>query len=43
MIGARLSEEGPNVFLLLQTKRAVIARDVDVPINSIVLKQGGGQ
>ena len=38
-----LSEEGPNVFLLLQTKCAVIARDVDVPINSIVLRQGSGQ
>jgi len=35
-----LSEEGPRVFLLLQTKCPVIARDVGVPVGSIVLKQG---
>jgi uncharacterized protein with ATP-grasp and redox domains len=35
-----LSEEGPKVFFLLQTKCPVIARDVGVPVGSIVLKQG---
>ena len=35
-----LSEEGPRVFLLLQTKCPVIARDVGVPVGSIVLRQG---
>ena len=35
-----LSEEGPKVFFLLQTKCPVIARDVGVPVKSIVLKQG---
>ena len=35
-----LSEEGPRVFLLLQTKCPVIARDVGVPTGSIVLTQG---
>jgi uncharacterized protein with ATP-grasp and redox domains len=35
-----LSEKGPRVFLLLQTKCHVIARDVGVPVGSIVLKQG---
>jgi len=35
-----LSEEGPRVFFLLQTKCPVIARDVGVPVGSIVLKQG---
>ncbi|HEC34280.1 MAG TPA: DUF89 family protein [Chloroflexi bacterium] len=37
-----LSEEGPKVFFLLQTKCPVIARDVEVPVGSIVLKQSGG-
>ena len=37
-----LSEAGPNVFFLLQTKCPVIARDLNVPAGSIVLKQGGG-
>ncbi|MDY7077849.1 MAG: ARMT1-like domain-containing protein [Chloroflexota bacterium] len=35
-----LSEEGPGVFFLLQTKCLAIARDVGVPVGSIVLKQG---
>jgi len=35
-----LSEEGPRVFFLLQTKCPVIARDVGVPVGSVVLKQG---
>ncbi len=35
-----LSEEGPRVFCLLQTKCPVIARDVGVPVGSIVLRQG---
>ncbi len=37
-----LSDEGPRVFFLLQTKCPVIARDVGVPVMSIVLKQGAG-
>nr|HID14081.1 DUF89 family protein [Anaerolineae bacterium] len=36
-----LSEEGPRVFFLLQTKCPVIARDVGVPVGSIVLKRSG--
>jgi len=35
-----LSEEGPRVFCLLQTKCPVIARDVGVPVGNIVLRQG---
>lgn len=35
-----LSEEGARVFLLLQVKCPVIARDVGVPVGSIVLKRG---
>ena len=35
-----LSEQGEKTFFLLQTKCPVIARDVDVPVASIVLKQG---
>jgi uncharacterized protein with ATP-grasp and redox domains len=35
-----LSEEGPRTFLLLQTKCPVIARDIGVPVGSIVLRQG---
>jgi len=35
-----LSEEGPRVFFLLQTKCPTIARDVGVPVGSIVLRQG---
>ncbi len=35
-----LSEEGPRVFFLLQTKCPVIARDVGVPVGSVVLRQG---
>ena len=35
-----LSEEGARVFLLLQVKCPVIARDVGVPVGSIVLRQG---
>ena len=37
-----LSEEGPGVFFLLQAKCPIIARDVGVPVGSIVLKQGTG-
>lgn len=37
-----LSEEGSRVFLLLQVKCPVIARDVGVPVGSIVLRQSGG-
>jgi hypothetical protein len=37
-----LSEEGPRVFSLLQTKCPVIAHDVGVPEKSIVLRQGAG-
>ena len=36
-----LSDEGSKVFCLLQTKCPVIARDVGVPMESIVLKQCG--
>ena len=35
-----LSEESTKVFFLLQIKCPVIARDVGVPVGSIVLKQG---
>ncbi len=35
-----LSEESTKVFFLLQTKCPVIARDVGVPVGSIVLRQG---
>jgi uncharacterized protein with ATP-grasp and redox domains len=35
-----LSEQGSRVFFLLQTKCPVIARDVGVPVGSIVLKRG---
>jgi uncharacterized protein with ATP-grasp and redox domains len=40
-----LSEEGLEVFFLLQAKCPIIARDVDVPVGGIVLKQGmkGGE
>ncbi|MEA3340839.1 MAG: ARMT1-like domain-containing protein [Chloroflexota bacterium] len=37
-----LSDEGPKVFFLLQVKCPIIARDVGVPVGSIVLKQGVG-
>jgi len=37
-----LSEEGARVFFLLQVTCPVIARDVGVPVGSIVLKQSGG-
>jgi hypothetical protein len=37
-----LSAEGPKVFFLLQAKCSIIARDIDVPVGSIVLKRGGG-
>ena len=37
-----LSEEGPELFFLLQAKCPVIARDLGVPVGSIVLKQGTG-
>jgi uncharacterized protein with ATP-grasp and redox domains len=36
-----LSEEGAQVFLLLQVKCPVIAHNVGVPVGSIVLRQGG--
>jgi uncharacterized protein with ATP-grasp and redox domains len=35
-----LSEQGSKVFFLLQAKCLIIARDVGVPVGSIVLKQG---
>lgn len=35
-----LSDQGPKVFFMLQIKCPVIARDMDVPVQSIVLKQG---
>jgi uncharacterized protein with ATP-grasp and redox domains len=35
-----LSSEGAKVFFLLQAKCPIIARDVGVPVGSIVLKQG---
>lgn len=35
-----LSAEGPKVFFLLQAKCSIIARDVGVPVGSIVLTQG---
>jgi len=35
-----LSEESGKTFLLLQTKCQVIARDLSVPVGSIVLRQG---
>lgn len=37
-----LSAEGLKVFFLLQAKCPIIARDVGVPVGSIVLKQGKG-
>ena len=37
-----LSEAGPRVFFLLQTKCPVLARDVGVPKGSTVLRQGQG-
>ena len=37
-----LSEEGARVFFLLQIKCPIIARDVGVPVGSIVLRQSGG-
>lgn len=36
-----LSEHGSKVFFLLQSKCPVIARDLEVPVGSIVAKQGG--
>jgi uncharacterized protein with ATP-grasp and redox domains len=36
-----LSDCGSNIFFLLQAKCPIIARDLGVPVNSIVLKQGG--
>jgi uncharacterized protein with ATP-grasp and redox domains len=36
-----LSERGAKVFFLLQAKCPVIARDLGVPVGSIVLRQGG--
>jgi uncharacterized protein with ATP-grasp and redox domains len=36
-----LSEEGPRLFFLVQAKCVVIAADLDVPVGSIVLRQGG--
>jgi uncharacterized protein with ATP-grasp and redox domains len=35
-----LSEAGPRVFFLLQAKCPVIARDIGVPVASIILKRG---
>lgn len=36
-----LSDCGSKIFFLLQTKCPIIARDLGVPVNSVVLKQGG--
>jgi len=36
-----LSEAGPRVFCLLQVKCPVIARDVGVPVGSVVVRQSG--
>ncbi len=35
-----LSEKGSKMFFLLQIKCPIIARDVGVPVGSVVLKQG---
>jgi uncharacterized protein with ATP-grasp and redox domains len=35
-----LSDQGPRLFFLLQAKCPVIARDMGVPVGSIVLEQG---
>jgi len=35
-----LSDDGPRLFFLLQTKCPIIAHDIGVPVASIVLKQG---
>ncbi|MBN1311078.1 MAG: DUF89 family protein [Anaerolineae bacterium] len=35
-----LSEEGDRIFFLLQTKCELIARDIGVPVGSIILKRG---
>ncbi len=35
-----LSDEGPRVFFMLQTKCPIIARDVGVPLGSIILHRG---
>jgi hypothetical protein len=37
-----LSEAGPRVFFLLQTKCPVLARDIGVPMGSRILRQGTG-
>ncbi|MFW6115732.1 MAG: damage-control phosphatase ARMT1 family protein [Chloroflexota bacterium] len=37
-----LSDEGPRVFFLLQTKCPVIARDLSAPHRSLILHQGRG-
>lgn len=37
-----LSEAGPRVFCLLQAKCPVIARDLDVPVGSVVVRQSPG-
>ncbi len=37
-----LSEEGPRIFFLLQAKCPVIARDVSVPVGSLIVHQGQG-
>jgi len=37
-----LSEAGPRVFCLLQVKCPVIARDLDVPVGSIVVRRSEG-
>jgi len=36
-----LSEEGPRVFFLLQAKCPIVARDLEVEVGGIVLRQGG--
>jgi hypothetical protein len=37
-----LSADGARTFFLLQAKCSVLARDADVPVGSIILKQGQG-
>jgi hypothetical protein len=37
-----LSDEGPRVFFLLQTKCPVIARDLGMPAGGLIITQGQG-
>ena len=38
-----LSDRGSRVFFLLQSKCPVIARDIGVPVGSVLLMQGADQ